>query len=226
VDVHGSPLGRFFGVVKRPATWLNFVYQWLAFPLGLFYFVFFAVGFSLGLGLVIIWVGIPILLLVAGAWWLFGAFERLQARYLLCVDVASSPRAWEDEEGVWGKLKAHFGTPATWLDLVFLFVKLPFGVVSTTLLGAGLGLAGWLLALPVFAALRTPVLDGTWIVPWWVAVFAVPGAVLAFVATLHVLNAWGWVCGRWALLLFGSDETGGEGRPNDEERPVLAEVER
>ena len=92
------------------------------------------VGLSLGLGLIIIWVGIPILLVVAGAWWLFGAFERVQAQYLLGADVALPPRSWETVNGVWAKLKAHFGNGATWKDLVYLFAKLPLGIVSFTLL--------------------------------------------------------------------------------------------
>ncbi len=69
-----SSLKAFFGVVARPRTWLNILFQWLAFPLGLFYFICLVTGLSLGIGLVIIWVGIPILLIVTGSWWLFGAF--------------------------------------------------------------------------------------------------------------------------------------------------------
>ena len=84
--MNDTPLGRFFGVVTRPRTWLSLLFHILAFPLGLFYFVFLVTGLSVGLGLVVIWVGIPILLVVAGAWWLFGAFERIQARVLLGAD--------------------------------------------------------------------------------------------------------------------------------------------
>ena len=87
--MESSAVSGFFRVVKRPQTWLNVLFQWLAFPLGLFYFIFLVVGLSLGLGLLVVWVGIPILLVVAGAWWLFGSFERLQARYLLEADVAT-----------------------------------------------------------------------------------------------------------------------------------------
>ena len=84
------------------------VYLWLAFPSGLFYFVFLTVGLSLGVSLVVVWVGIPILLVVVGAWWLFGAFERAQAEYLLGFPVAPSPRSWETHDGIWAKLKGHF----------------------------------------------------------------------------------------------------------------------
>ena len=129
--MNDSVLTRFFGVVRRPETWLGILFNWLAFPLGLFYFVFLVTGLSLGVGLVVVWVGIPILLVVAGAWWLFGAFERVQARYLLRADVPGAPREWEKVEGVWAKLKAHFGSAATWKDLVYLLAKLPFGIVSS-----------------------------------------------------------------------------------------------
>ena len=121
--MNDSAIVRFFGVVRRPETWLGILFDWLAFPLGLFYFVFLVTGLSLGVGLVVVWVGIPILLVVAGAWWLFGSFERLQARYLLRADVPPAPREWEKAEGVWGKLKAHFGSAATWKDLVYLLAE-------------------------------------------------------------------------------------------------------
>ncbi len=73
--MNDSAIVRFFGVVRRPETWLGILFDWLAFPLGLFYFVFLVTGLSLGVGLVVVWVGIPILLVVAGAWWLFGVLR-------------------------------------------------------------------------------------------------------------------------------------------------------
>lgn len=203
--MNDSMLGRFFGVVARPRTWLNVLFQWLAFPLGLFYFVFLSVGLAVGLGLVIIWVGIPILLVVVGAWWLFGAFERVQAKYLLGADVPPAPRTWETVNGVWGKLKAHFSSAATWKDLLYLFAKLAFGIVSTTLLMAVIGTVFWCFALPVSAIWHLDIVTtsaGGWHAPLWLGLLGIPVGVLAFFAGLHLLNAWGWVCRVWAELMF------------------------
>lgn len=213
-----SMLSRFFGVVVRPATWLNILFQVLSFPLGLFYFIFLVVGLSVGIGLVVVWIGIPIVLLVAGAWWLFGAFERLQAQYLLGADVGPAPRAWESVDGVWAKLKAHFGCGATWKDLVYLLAKMVFGSISFTLLITLAGIVAWMAVLPISAILRTPV--GTlgeghvgWIPPLWLAVAAVPVAVITAVASLHVVNAWGWICARWAEALLGRVDLPGRAAP-------------
>ena len=203
--MNDSALKRFFGVVARPQTWLGILYNWLAFPLGLFYFVFLITGLSLGIGLVVIWIGIPILLVVAGAWWLFGAFERLQAHYLLGADVPPAPREWERVDGVWAKLKAHFGSAATWKDLVYLLAKLPFGIVSTTLLVVSVSMTGAFLMWPFLTIFRVPVntgMGGAGVPPWWVAIVSMPLGILVFFVSLHVLNAWSWVCARWAEALF------------------------
>ena len=205
--MNDTPLGRFFGVVTRPRTWLNLLFQVLAFPLGLFYFVFLVTGLSVGLGTVVVWVGIPILLIVAGAWWLFGAFERIQARALLGADVPDAPRSWEKVEGIWGRFKAHFGDAATWKDLLYLLAKLAFGTVSFTVLVTLASMVGSLFALPFFSAWDVAVFTwdagrGSWTPPMWLALLGVPAAVLLFFASLHVLNAWGWVCARWAELMF------------------------
>jgi hypothetical protein len=105
-------------------------------------------------------------------------------------------------DGVWGKLKAHFGTGSTWLDLAYLIAKLAFGTVSFTLLVALPSAVGWLLAMPILAVLDVPVVNGTWVPPLWFGVLCVPLGILVFFASLHLLNAWGWVCARWAELLF------------------------
>ena len=200
--MNDSALTRFFGVVTRPQTWLGILFHVLAFPLGLFYFVFLVTGLSVGVGLVVIWVGIPILLVVAGAWWLFGAFERLQAHYLLGATVPQAPREWERVDGIWGKLRAHFGSGATWKDLLYLFAKLVFGTISFTLLVVAGSMVGWFLAIPFFAIFDVPIVNGTWVPPLWFGALAVPLGILTFFVSLHVLNGWGWVCARWAEVLF------------------------
>ncbi len=203
--MNDTPLGRFFGVVTRPRTWLGLLFHILAFPLGLFYFVFLVTGLSVGLGLVIIWVGIPILLVVAGAWWLFGAFERFQARVLLGAQAPDAPRSWETVDGVWGKVKAHFGNGATWKDLLYLLAKLAFGVVSFTLVVTLATIVFWLFALPFSSAWNLGTVDfgsGPWVPPMWLGLLGIPAAVLMIFASLHVLNAWGWVCRRWAEVMF------------------------
>jgi hypothetical protein len=218
--LNDSALTRFFGVVVRPRTWLGIVFHLLAFPLGLFYFVFLVTGLSVGVSLVVIWVGIPILLVVAGAWWLFAAFERVQAKYLLGADIPSAPRPWERADGVWGKLKAHFGAGSTWRDLAFLITKLAFGLMSFSLLITLAAIVGSFLAMPFFAVFDVPIVNGTWVPPLWVGIVSVPLGILVLILSLHLLNAWGWVCARWAEVMFRVAAPGGQPAPMAPPQPL------
>ena len=63
-------LGSFFGVVTRGRSYLNVLYLFIAFPLGVAYFVFLSIGWSLSLGLILLWIGLLVLLAVLGLSWL------------------------------------------------------------------------------------------------------------------------------------------------------------
>ena len=67
---------KFYGVFFQAATWLNAAYLFLTFPLGIAYFVFLVTGWSLGIGLAVIWIGLLVLLLVFAVSWGLSAFER------------------------------------------------------------------------------------------------------------------------------------------------------
>ena len=58
----------FFLAPFRGATYKRALYLVLAFPLGIAYFVALVAGTSIGLSLVVIWVGIPILVATLLAW--------------------------------------------------------------------------------------------------------------------------------------------------------------
>lgn len=197
----GELARAFFGVVARRRTWLNVVYLLTSFPLGLIYFVTVVTGLGLGLGLAILWVGIPILLVVAGLWWAFAALERLLARGLLGLDCGLSPRPWENETGLLGKLRAHFTASSTWRDLAFVLLKLPLGVISFGLLVAAAGLTNVLLFAPAIDISNQA--DGAFdlwgwrIDSWFEALPLLPLAVLVLLIGLHLVDLLAEV---WRLL--------------------------
>jgi len=198
-----------FGVLARPQTWLNFVYLWIAFPLGLFYFVFLVTGLSVGIGLIIVLVGVPILLLVAAAWWCLAAFERVLARRLLGADVAAAPRPWERADDIWGRIKAHVGAATTWKDLLYLFLKFPMGLISFVLCVTGLALVVAFVGAPFMQLTGQIYVAGERIDSWALAIALVPVGVLALFGWMHLLNGWAWVSRRLAeALLHGAPAEG------------------
>ena len=61
-----SIVKKFFGVVAQEETYLNLIYLLLAFPLGTVYFTFLVTGLSLGIGLLIVWIGVALIVLDCG----------------------------------------------------------------------------------------------------------------------------------------------------------------
>ena len=47
-----------------------------------------------------------------------------------------------------------------------------------------------------------PIINGTWVPPLWFGLICFPLGILVFFVALHVLNAWSWVCARWAEVMF------------------------
>jgi hypothetical protein len=199
-------LGPFFGVVARSSSYRSTLYNLLAFPLGLLYFVILAVGLSLGLGLAIVWIGLFILALLVLVSWAFSAFERQQAIVLLDAEIAPMGRLPPAEGGVTDKLAVFFGNRVTWTGPMFLFLKFPFGLATFTFGVVALALSGSLLLAPLYYRWEPPDLY------WWY-VDTLPEALLCsliglfgFVVTLHVFNGLGWVWRQLATLMLGDDE--------------------
>jgi hypothetical protein len=208
-----SPVSAIFRVVIEPQSYLNLLYLLLSFPLGVFYFVFLVTGFALGLGLLITWVGIPILVGVIALSYAFAAFERGVAQAMLHVEIGPM-QVGEAPPGFWSKLRALLTNPVTWKGIAYLLLKFPLGVVSFVVvvtLGA--------VSLSLFFAPTYYYLPG--VTFGWSGGFQVDTLWKAFVATavgavlglisLHVFNGlalfWKWL----ARVLLGRTGPGSAG---------------
>lgn len=201
---------QFFGVVARSQTWLNFIYLFLAFPLGLIYFLYLIIGLALGFGLAVIWVGLAILVLVVAGWWLLAGLERMLTISLLRVEIPpmSTPRS-EKATTSTERLGAFIANPVTWKSLVYLLVKFPLGIVSFTVLTTLTAVTVILLASPIifpFAQPEVLLTNGNLI-----RVDTLGEALVAFVVglvmiffSLHIFNGLAWVSGRFARVMLGN----------------------
>ena len=136
----------FFGPWVSARTYSQLAYLALAFPLGLAYFVFLVTGISVGAGLVVVWVGVPILLGMLLSWRALGGFERLLHRRLLGVEIDEPLTSIRGEGSLWQRTKRLLTDPVTWRTLLWLFVRFPAGVfvfvALVTFLATSLALIG------------------------------------------------------------------------------------
>ena len=199
-----SPLkqSKVIGVIAEPQSYINIFNLLLGLPLGIAYFVFLVTRISVGASLIIIWVGVPILVLVVAGSWAMCEFERILAVKLLKEDIprtiSERSTVTVDESlssverlfvGAWRRLKAHLSDRLTWTGMLYLLRRFPVGiasfVVAVTLVSATVSLLG----APFYYWVGEGVGLGNWRVDvlWEALLLALAGIPTVFVA-LHLMN--------------------------------------
>lgn len=139
-----EPLWR---VVLARQTYWNLLYLLLSFVLGIIYFVLLTTGLAVGIGLLIIWVGVPILVLVMAGWWYLAAFERRLAIEWLHVSIPPMALPLETELSYWERLRTHLSNPMTWKTLAYLLLRFPLGIFAFVVVVSGFTLAVTLVSI-------------------------------------------------------------------------------
>lgn len=145
-------LTKYFTIFAKPKMYLTLLYLFLAFPLGLAYFILLVVGFSLGFSLLIIWIGLIILALLFPTIWLLISFERLQTTHLLGIPIPMSSPASSESHSLWQKIKMFLTDPATWKGILFILLKFPIGIISFVALVTGFAVLSAMIFSPLIVS--------------------------------------------------------------------------
>ncbi|MCX8129165.1 MAG: sensor domain-containing protein [Clostridia bacterium] len=140
---------NFFKVAAQSRTYANIFYLLLAFPLGIFYFIFFVTGFSLGVGLVPIFIGLPLIMFMFYISKYFMAFERTLARQFLGTEIPPSDMTEAPANGFWKRFKAQVFDLKAWKSLIFLIIKFPAGIFSFVVVVTLLSISLALISAPI-----------------------------------------------------------------------------
>jgi hypothetical protein len=202
----------FFGIIAKPEPWLNIAYNFISFPLGIFYFVFLLTGILLGLGLIIIWIGILILLLMMAVWWYLAAFERELAIIFCRVKIAPMKRETDEAKSLWGKFVSHLKQPVTWKGLLFLFLKFPIGIMQFVVTVTLIAIVCGLISTPITYPYVDFDMGLFYVNNIWVAMAcSLLGLILIFPA-LHLFYFLSIILGQFAAILLGSGQLQAENK--------------
>lgn len=202
-----NPLIAFFGVVVDRRAWLGLIYLAFAFPLGLAYFIYLVVGWSLGVGTLIIWVGALILLAVIALSFALSLLERQQTIWLLETPVGPTWSHSLEGLGFWRRLGELLKNRVTWTGMLFQLIKFPFGVAAFVFLVTTFALGGALLVAPFYyrwSPLEFDFLYAYWSADTlWEALLCSLIGLLLLIVGLHIVKGVSWLWGRLAALMLG-----------------------
>lgn len=147
-----NPLRRALRAPFEAQTWKGTIHLLLNLPIGIATFTIVVAGFSVGFGLAITLIGIPILIALLYVSRAMGTIERGRAALLLDADIPRPYRADPTGATWWRVLLARAKDPATWTELAYHVLLMPVGAVTFAIVftswtvGLGLLLAptyGW-----------------------------------------------------------------------------------
>ncbi|MEV8530388.1 sensor domain-containing protein [Streptomyces sp. NPDC051211] len=122
-------------VLRAPVegrAWREFGYLMLGFPLSILYFTLAITGLSLGAGLLVTFIGIPVLAAVLAMCRGFGQFERGRARALLQLDIADPEPIRAEKAGALAWMGALLKSGSAWRHVLYSVIHFPWAVFSFT----------------------------------------------------------------------------------------------
>lgn len=125
---------KYLHTTQKSTTIGNIAFLLLSFPLGLLYFLLMVIGLAVGVSTLILWIGLPILfatlVLIRGV----ATIERRMAVNLLHVTFPAQHYPHEaSQQGFFRHFGAVLRDPLTWTSTIYIFLKLPLGIISFTL---------------------------------------------------------------------------------------------
>ncbi|MET9701127.1 sensor domain-containing protein [Streptomyces sp. NPDC006529] len=127
-------------------TWREFGHLLIGLPLSVLYFSLAITGVSLGAGLLVTFLGVPVLAGVLAMARGFGHLERGRARTLLGMDIADPEPVRARKKGVLAATGAMLGSGSAWRHVLYSVIHLPWAIFSFTL-ALTLWAYGWAMLL-------------------------------------------------------------------------------
>jgi len=175
--------------------WTAVTHHLAGLPLGVAYFSWLVTGLSLGFGLAVTLIGIPLLTLVLASVRPLLEAERSLSNALLGTELPRVGLA-PGGEGWIGRLKAYWTDASTWRGMAYLLARFPAGIVTFSAVVTAYATALSLIAAPVVAPFETIEL-GVWQPDTWLEGLALVPAGLA------LLVAAGWISEGMAAMSRG-----------------------
>ena len=178
-------------IVRRPLTrdcWRETLYLLIGLPIGIVGFTFIVTGISVAMGLIILVVGIPLLVGVVHVARLWCGVDRRVAELVLHHQIPANYREPSGQSRV-SRWFSVLGDMQTWLDVLWMFISFPVGVVGFSIAVSAWTTVGALLTFPIFG----------WSIPGWLHTHVVFNSIVAPFLSVPAAIAAAWLVRGLAL---------------------------
>jgi hypothetical protein len=193
------------GPYSEPATYRAIAYLLLGLPMGIISFVLVVTGLSVGFGLLVTLLGIPVLVATLLVVRTMAGFERQLASSLLDAPMPRFVRGPGEYGGFWWRRVRELLTDRrTYAEIGFLLLRLPLGIADFVFVVTIMATALAALIQPILVTAGVPVEFGGWTVDTYAETLVfVPISIVYLLAGPRLLLAWSSISRRVATKMLG-----------------------
>lgn len=186
-------------------TYGSLAYSLLGLPIGVFGFVVVVTGFSLGLGLIVTLLGIPVLVATLVFARAMAMMERRLAWSLIgAAKPRRSPPASASDGIFWQRLRELVTGRDAWREVAFVVLRLPLGILGFTIAVTIVGMMFGGFIHPIVTAAGFEDQIGTWVIDTIPeSLVYLPFSLLFLLVGPRILLGWGEASGRIATWFLG-----------------------
>ncbi len=198
-----SLIRRITGVYAEGRTYKNMLYLFLMFPLGILYFVYIITGFSVSMGLLVTFIGIPLLILFLLSFGGIAWFQGRLTEVLLGIRMPRKRRKFRAKGTLWTRLKLSFKNPRLYSSMLYLFLMFPLGIIYFVMTITMISTSIALVLSPIAYLLRESLdLPGGMPGPLWFQLVTMLVGLIMLTWSLHLVNLLARLHGKMSKKLL------------------------
>ncbi len=209
VQSNKSVLSRFFGIFADTGAWGSLIYMIFAMVTGIIYFTWAVTGISIGMSMIILIIGIPIIILFLYSVRGLSFIEGRIVEALLGERMPRRARFTDKNVKFWDRIKNLFTDRSTWSGILYLILQLPIGIIYFTIMVVLLSVS--------IATMFSPIVHIIWDFPiiqtgnfeyylpnWLLPLLTITGFLLLTIS-MHLAKFVGKIHGKYAKALLVSE---------------------
>ncbi len=209
VSNNKSALSRFFGIFGDAGAWGSIIYMIFALVTGIIYFTWAVTGISIGMSMIFLIVGIPIIILFLYSVRGIGFVEGRLVEALLGERMPRRSKFTNKNIKLWDRIKELLTDRTTWTGILYMILQLPIGILYFTIMIVILSLSISIIFAPLVQVIwNISIIDlgnEYYTIPWFLAPVMTITGFLLLTFSMHFAKFVGKIHGKYAKALLVSE---------------------
>jgi len=207
VSNNKSIVSRFFGIFADAGAWGSLIYMIFALVTGIIFFTWAVTGISIGISMIFLIIGIPIIILFLYSVRGIGFVEGRLVEALLGERMPRRTKFTNRNIKLWDRIKELLTDRTTWTGILYMILQLPIGIIYFTFMIVMLSVSISTVFAPLINIIwDIPIVSHTgdfeYFLPNWIFPLITIAGFLLLTITMHIAKFIGKIHGKYAKALL------------------------